>query len=606
MSMPRWRGSWTTSRRPAPESVFRIRRIFDDTTAANREALVQVQAILESQFPALRDEDIARIPEQLRNPLKFRFRSLLLVAEDARARVKGFALLQHAPDLDFAYLDFLSAARGQTGGGVGSALYERVREEALAMGVAGLFFECLPDDPALSPDPRLRKQNADRLRFYEAYGARPIAHTAYETPLSPGDTDPPYLVFDDLGQGRALGRRQAREIVRAILERKYASRCPAGYIEAVAASFRDNPVRLREPRYTRAKAASTAAPMLPRSRGIALIVNDRHSIHHVRDRGYVQSPVRIDSILRELDRSRLFERLPAQHFGDEHIRAVHDPEFVDYLKRACAAVPEGKAVYPYVFPIRNHARRPHDLPLRAGYYCIDTFTPLNGNAYKAAVGAVDCALTGARSLLEGYRLAYALVRPPGHHAERRAFGGFCYFNSAAVAAHQLSRYGRVAVLDVDYHHGNGTEDIFYERADVLTVSIHGHPRYTYPYFTGYEDAKGTGKGLGCNLNLPLPENIDGAAYRRALAQALARIRRFGPRFLVLCLGLDTAKGDPTGSFTLGARDFQENGKMIGELGLPTLVVQEGGYRTRSLGINARQFFTGLWGAVHPRTAGRRP
>jgi acetoin utilization deacetylase AcuC-like enzyme len=207
---------------------------------------------------------------------------------------------------------------------------------------------------------------------------------------------------------------------------------------------------------------------------------------------------------------------------------------------------------------------------------------------------VNCALTGAANVLEGYGLAYALVRPPGHHAERGSFGGFCYFNSAAVAANYLSDYGKVALLDVDYHHGNGTQDIFYARDDVLTVSLHGHPRYTYPYFSGYEDERGEGRGRGFNVNMPLPENIDGARYRGELSHAVDRIARFKPRFLVVSLGLDTAKGDPTGSFTLAGRDFRDNGALIGALELPTLVVQEGGYRIRTLGGNARHFFLGLW------------
>jgi len=234
------------------------------------------------------------------------------------------------------------------------------------------------------------------------------------------------------------------------------------------------------------------------------------------------------------------------------------------------------------------------MPVRAGYYCIDTFTPLNRNAWSAARGAVDCALSACDAVLGGYRLAYALVRPPGHHAEHRSFGGFCYFNSSAVAAHYLSDYGRVAVLDLDYHHGNGTQSIFYDRADVLTLSIHGHPNYVYPHFSGFSDEKGEGSGEGYNVNYPLPEQITVDQYQKTLAKALRRIGRFKPLYLIIALGVDTAKGDPTGSWLLKGGDFHKNGFMTGELGLPTLIVQEGGYSTQTLGINVRHFFEGLW------------
>ncbi len=229
----------------------------------------------------------------------------------------------------------------------------------------------------------------------------------------------------------------------------------------------------------------------------------------------------------------------------------------------------------------------------AGYYCIDTFTPLNESAYLAARSAVDCSLTAAEKVLEGAGLAYALVRPPGHHAETHAFGGFCYFNNAAIAANLLARYGKVAILDIDYHHGNGQQEIFYARGDVLTVSVHGHPSFAYPYFAGFRDETGIGAGAGYNLNIPLPEHITPEQHRNAVAEALRRVKRFGPAYLVVSLGLDTARGDPTGTWSNGAKDFEQLGRMIGGQNYPTLVVQEGGYRVRTLGTNTRNFFAGL-------------
>jgi len=577
--------------------MFRIRRVHDDITPANKEAITQVQEILRTQFHLLSRRDIAKLPEQLRNPMKYRFRSILFVAEGSKGRIIGFALLFHEPALKFCYLDYISAAERRTGGGIGGALYERVREEALDLNSIGLFFECLPDDPKLSKDPLIRKQNAARLRFYERYGARPVINTRYETPLKPGDDNPPYLVYDGLGQGDGLPLDIARDIVRAVLERKYKGVCPPSYVDMVVESFQDDPVSLREPKYIK-KAPLPPRRVIPVDKQIVLVINDRHLIHHVEELGYVESPVRIDTILKELDKTGLFNKIAPRHFSERYIKTVHDTQFVDYFKKVCAGLAPGQSIYPYVFPIRNIARPPKELPVRAGYYCIDTFTPINGNAFLAAKRAVDCALTTAEQILEGYRLAYALVRPPGHHAERRSFGGFCYFNSAAVAAQYLSAYGRVAILDIDYHHGNGAQNIFYKRSDVLTVSIHGHPSFAYPYFSGFNDERGIGAGKGYNVNIPLPDEVDGKRYCQALSEALKRINRFRPQFLIVALGLDTAREDPTGSWSLEADDFEAVGRLIGSLRLPTLVVQEGGYDTRVLGINARRFFTGLWAGYY--------
>lgn len=570
--------------------MFRIRRIQDDTGPDGAAAIEQVQAILRVQFPAVKETTVASLPQKLREPDP-RFRPILFVAE--RTRVRGFALLMHAADLRFCFLDFISAASGRTGGGIGGALYERCRDQALSLGCFGIFLESLPDDAALCSNPELLRQNAARLRFYERYGARPIVNTAYETPVTPGDECPPHLLFDDLGPGVPLRRKTARGAVRAILERKYGDLCPPAYVEHVVKSVADDPVQLRATRHHRPRAAE--GPIVAqRGRRIVLVVNDRHAIHHVRERGYVEAPVRIDSIVKELARLDLFDRQQPRPFSDAHITAVHATEYVTYLKRVCTTLDEKATVYPYVFPVRNAARPPKDLAVRAGYYCIDTFTPLSRNAYEAARRAVDCTLTATQAVLEGRPLAYALVRPPGHHAERRAFGGFCYFNNAAIAAHYLSSSGKVAILDIDYHHGNGQQDIFWARADVLTISIHAHPGIAYPYFSGFEDERGAGDGFSFNVNIPLPEVVDGERYRRALAGALRRIERFRPEFLIVALGLDPARGDPTGSWSLRATDFEENGRMIARLGLPTLIVQEGGYRTASLGINARRFLYGIF------------
>jgi acetoin utilization deacetylase AcuC-like enzyme/GNAT superfamily N-acetyltransferase len=572
--------------------LLRIRRIYDDVVPANRALIDQIKEILKTRFSGVSPEEIDSIGEKLRDPFKQRLRTILFVAEGTRRQVQGFAMLLHEPQIGFCYLDWIATTAGKTGGGLGGALYDRIRMQAAALDSRGLFFECLPDDADQCPEESLLKENRARLRFYERYGARPIVGTAYEAPVKKDDTCMPHLVYDGLDRNPTLRRAFARKVVRAVLERKYAGYCPAEYIDRVVSSFREDPVRLRDFRYIKPEAVKTAVDSRSPEQ-ICLVVNDRHQIHHVHDRGYVESPARVGIVRSELEKSGLFAEVSPRPFADRHIHAVHDADFVTYLRRACMDVPEKKSLYPYVFPIRNKTRPPKEPSVLAGYYCIDTFTPIHRNAYPAARRAADCALTAAREILEGRRIAYALVRPPGHHAERRSFGGFCYFNNCAISAQYLSPHGKVAVLDIDYHHGNGQQDIFYRRSDVLTVSIHGHPRFAYPYFSGFEEEKGEGEGEGCNLNLPLPEKADGKIYRQALKRAIDRIEAFAPVFLVTALGLDTAKNDPTGTWSLTAKDFERNGEMIGSLGLPTLVVQEGGYRTRTLGVNAHRFFKGL-------------
>ena len=587
--------------------MFRIRRIYDDTLPRDHEAIAQVQAILRSQFAGLDEQDIAKFPLQLANPMKYRFKSILFVADGQRGDVKGFALLQHAPDVGYCYLDYISTEAKRPGRGVGGALYDRVREEAAALSEIGLFFECLPDDPCLCKSEAELAQSRKRLRFYEQYGAYPVINTTYETPFRPGDDCPPYLVFDPLGRDTPLSAALLQRIIRAILTRKYGASCPPGYIDMVVSSVTDDPVRVRPPKYTRIHSAVPVRTTRSIEKRIALVVNDKHEIHHIHERGYVEAPVRIDRILEGIKNLDLFERMRPRHFPERHIKAVHETTYVEYFKRMCSLIKPEKSVYPYVFPIRNNARPPREMPVRAGYYCIDTFTPLNKNAYLAAKRAVDCALTAAEAILEGYRLAYALVRPPGHHAERGAFGGFCYFNSAAVAAHFLSTYGRLAILDIDYHHGNGTQEIFYERPDVLTISIHGHPRFAYPYFNGFPTERGEGSGRGYNVNYALPETVTPETYQKTLGKAIKRITRFRPRFLIIAFGLDTARGDPTGTWSLSTSDFYTNGRSIGSLHLPTIIVQEGGYRTRSLGANAAEFLLGLWegcNGIFPRRGNR--
>ncbi len=572
-------------------NVFKIRKITDTYLPSNVTAVKQVFDILRIHFPTVSEEKISDILEQMKDPLKYRFSTMIFVAEDGRSNVKGFAIMFFMPDKNFCFLDYIAVTPGRISSGVGGAIYERIREEAQMLKSIGIFMECLPDDEKLCVDKSGIKQNKARLAFYERYGARPIIGTKYETPVNPEDDCPPYLVFDDLGNDIHLSISQAKRFIRAILERKYPTYCPEDYIKMILSSIKDEPVKLREFKYLLKERPLEKREAVKGE--IALIINDKHDIHHVKEVGYIESPIRIKSILREIEKLNEFKIRPSRGYPDKHITDVHNIKYFNYFKTVCEKLPEGKSIYPYVFPVRNATRPPKDYSVLAGYYCIDTFTPINKSAFLAARSGVNCTLTAAELLLEGYHSAYALVRPPGHHAERDVFGGFCYFNNAAIAAHFLTKFGKVAILDIDYHHGNGQQQIFYERKDVFTVSIHGNPSFAYPYFTGFADEKGEGEGEGFNLNYALKEVLTGEEYLSHLKKALKEIRNFNPQYFIVSLGLDPAKGDPTGTWTLSPADFKNNGAEFGKLPFPILFVQEGGYKNRTLGTNARNFFEGF-------------
>jgi acetoin utilization deacetylase AcuC-like enzyme len=332
-----------------------------------------------------------------------------------------------------------------------------------------------------------------------------------------------------------------------------------------------------------------------------------------------EAPIRVPMILDALERAGIGQIQSPRAFDLEPIRAVHDHDYLAYLAQAyarwVAAGGDAAAVLPSTLAVRWMSRRSVGPLVAPGYYSFDLSAPIVAGTYRAARAAADAALTGAALLLEGQQLVYALCRPPGHHAGRDLYGGYCYLNNAAIAAHFLGvgswELGvgeanqllapnsqlphRVAVLDIDFHHGNGTQQIFYERDDVLFVSIHADPVREYPYFAGYADERGAGAGAGFNLNFPLEAGVTNARYLAVLELALAAIADFAPRFLVLSAGFDTFDGDPIGDFALTAAAYPLIGRRIALLGLPTLVVQEGGYAVAALGENATGLLRGLSG-----------
>ncbi len=276
------------------------------------------------------------------------------------------------------------------------------------------------------------------------------------------------------------------------------------------------------------------------------------------------------------------------------IRRVHHHRLLT-LYQTAQGLPEGETFYPSVFPKRSQCvGDPFDIH-QAGYFCFDSGTPLHARTWDAAAWSAACAVEAAALVARGTtRLAYALSRPPGHHASRDLMGGYCYLNNAAVAVERLRRLGRVAVLDIDFHHGNGTQAIFWRDPDVLYVSIHGDPRQFYPFFSGYASETGAGRGAGTTLNLPLPAGTTGDQYLDVLnREALPAIAAFDPTMLVVSAGFDTWRNDPIGDFALETDDMERLGEAIGALGRPAVVVQEGGYATEALGHNVVAFLSGM-------------
>ena len=285
-------------------------------------------------------------------------------------------------------------------------------------------------------------------------------------------------------------------------------------------------------------------------------------------------------------------------YGSAPAASVHTPQYLDFLQtiaRDWAKLPNASAeVVPNVHPARYPATYPTALAGRAGWHQVDLACPIGPGTWEAALASSEVAATAADMVLAGERHAYALCRPPGHHAYADMAGGFCFLNNTAIAAQRLrGKHARVAVLDVDVHHGNGTQGIFYERADVLTVSIHADPANYYPYFWGHAHETGEGAGKGFNLNLPQPLGSPDAPWLAAGDQALARIREFAPTALVVALGLDASESDPLQGLKVTGAGFHAMAGKIASLGLPTVLVQEGGYLSDDLGRNLVQFLSGF-------------
>jgi acetoin utilization deacetylase AcuC-like enzyme len=309
---------------------------------------------------------------------------------------------------------------------------------------------------------------------------------------------------------------------------------------------------------------------------------------------FAEQASRADSILAALPAFA-----PARDHGEIPLGRVHPAAYLDFLRGAWAdwrAAGRSGDATPYVYPIvRRRILSLDRIDARLGLHCFDNATPVAQGTWDGAYWSAQTALTALGALLEGEAAAFALCRPPGHHAGSDYMGGYCYLNSAAIAAEAAIAAGRrrIAILDVDYHHGNGTQDIFYARGDVLFVSIHADPSTDYPFYWGHGDEKGEGEGEGANFNLPLARGTAMAGYAPALDAALARIAGFAPDLVICCYGADTFAGDPISFFALETPDYTAIARRVAALGVPTLIVMEGGYAVEALGANVAAFLTGF-------------
>ena len=353
-----------------------------------------------------------------------------------------------------------------------------------------------------------------------------------------------------------------------------------------------------------------------------VVYTPRHLQHDVTHETYLGLPIPANEVAERAERIRTaleadggFELVGPSEHGTEPILAVHDPGLLRFLEEAWRDARRQAIGRSFLvadtYPVRAmfegmsdealaRLHEPTAIGGRTGWWGLDSSNPLVQGTYEAARWAVDVALTTVDLVLGGETAAYGLCRPPGHHAARSMAGGYCFLNNAAVAAEEIVRRtgGRVAILDVDFHHGNGTQQIFWRRGDVLYASIHADPLRVYPFYLGHADETGEGAGAGMNLNVPLPAGTDDRGYLAAVDRALEAIEATPGDVVVVSLGFDTYGQDPIGDFGLTTAVYHEVGRRVASLGRSLVILQEGGYHRPSLGENARAWLRGAEGRAY--------
>ena len=339
------------------------------------------------------------------------------------------------------------------------------------------------------------------------------------------------------------------------------------------------------------------------------VFSEKHALRDARTELYggllvppFECPVRAEHILQRVKKVGLGEIIAPHHFDIDAVTRIHDADFIHFLETCwdewVKTGYEGEAIAT-CWPARGmqQHRIPHHIDGKLGHYALATETSITDGTWEAARASVNVALTAQAALRDGANEAFALCRPPGHHAAGDMFGGYCFINNAAVASQAFidQGAGRVALLDVDFHHGNGSQAIFYERNDVMFLSLHGDPRDAFPHFLGYADETGHGKGEGFNHNYPMGPGTSYKTWGEALADACQKVKNYAPDAVVISLGVDTYEHDPISFFKLTSDDFKRYGATIASLNLPTLFIMEGGYAVDEIGINAVNVLEGFEG-----------
>jgi acetoin utilization deacetylase AcuC-like enzyme len=311
---------------------------------------------------------------------------------------------------------------------------------------------------------------------------------------------------------------------------------------------------------------------------------------------------RAEIIKARIEAEQLGDILQPEDYDLAAAKQVHRADYVDFLPTVWPMwVESGRSgtAMPYTWPTRGLRGdvRPQTIDALLGFYSFDAGANFVEGTWAAIKSSYDVALTAAALVRNGERAAFALCRPPGHHAGSGFMGGYCYINNAAVAAQWFRDKGasKVAILDIDYHHGNGTQEIFYERSDVFVVNLHGDPMSEYPFFLGHADERGRGEGEGFNHNYPMPPGTTWDGWSAALDDGYAKVAAYAPDIVVVSLGVDTFEKDPISQFKLKSEDYPKIGRRIAKLGMPTLFVMEGGYAVEEIGINAVGVLTGFEG-----------